>query len=239
MTLPLTDRELPVMSTGEIRSSNILRIGSSTLNELEEKVKALRTINLNVKKRRFVISREDIKLPSGEVLVAKGSDIDISKVMLLKRHFKAEHQVKTFQPDEGIVLVSDMSTPVGIQFSMDLVTQVMNIGGGAYEAFIDRVDSFKEFAALYNKALFPKLAVVGYIPMQPERLKEELAFYQLIARTDPYIRMLEIMHTVIKPQPIVPRMRNLTINPEDRDSWKRFILEIITEYTKAYSIEQR
>lgn len=227
------------MSTGEIRSSNILRIGSSTLAELEEKVKALRTINLNVKKRRFVIAREDIKLPSGEVLVPKGSDIDISKVMLLKRHFKPDHVIKTFQPDEGIVLVSDMSTPVGIQFSMDLVTQVMNIGGGAYEAFIDRVDSFKEFVALYNKALFPKLAIIGYIPTQPERLKEELAFYQLIARTDPYIRMLEILHTLIKPQPLVPRVRNLTITPEDRDSWKRFILEIIAEYTKAYSIEER
>jgi hypothetical protein len=227
------------MSTGEIRSSNILRIGSSTLAELEEKVKALRTINLNVKKRRFVIAREDIKLPSGEVLVPKGSDIDISKVMLLKRHFKSDHVVKTFQPDEGIVLVSDMSTPVGIQFSMDLVTQVMNIGGGAYEAFIDRVDSFKEFAALYNKALFPKLAIVGYIPMQPERIKEELAFYQLITRTDPYIRMLEILHSQIKPQPIIPRVRNIVISPEDRDSWKRFILEIIAEYTKAYSIEER
>ena len=227
------------MSTGEIRSSNILRIGSSTLTELEEKVKALRTINLNVKKRRFVIAREDIKLASGEILIPKGSDIDISKVMLLKRHFKPDHLVKTFQPDEGIVLVSDMSTPVGIQFSMDLVTQVMNIGGGAYEAFIDRVDSFKEFTALYNKALFPKLAIVGYIPMQPERIKEELAFYQLITRTDPYIRMLEILHSQIKPQPIIPRIRNIVINPEDRDSWKRFILEIIAEYTKAYSIEER
>ncbi|HRP68151.1 MAG TPA: hypothetical protein PLY93_01315 [Turneriella sp.] len=227
------------MSTGEIRSSNILRIGTSSLGELEEKVKALRTINLNVKKRRFLVSREDIKLTSGEVIVPKGSDIDISKVMLLKRHFKADHIIKTFQPDEGIVLVSDMSTPVGIQFSMDLVTQVMNIGGGAYEAFIDRVDSFKEFAALYNKALFPKLAIIGYIPMQTERIKEELAFYQLIARTDPYIRMIEILHTVIKPNPIIPRLRNLPINPDDRDSWKRFILEIITEYTKAYSIEQR
>jgi hypothetical protein len=122
---------------------------------------------------------------------------------------------------------------------MDLVTQVMNIGGGAYEAFIDRVDSFKEFAALYNKALFPKLAIVGYIPMQPERIKEELAFYQLITRTDPYIRMLEILHSQIKPQPIVPRIRNIVISPEDRDSWKRFILEIIAEYTKAYSIEER
>jgi hypothetical protein len=122
---------------------------------------------------------------------------------------------------------------------MDLVTQVMNIGGGAYEAFIDRVDSFKEFVALYNKALFPKLAIVGYIPIQPERIKEELAFYQLITRTDPYIRMLEILHAQIKPQPLIPRIRNLVISPEDRDSWKRFILEIIAEYTKPYSIEER
>lgn len=227
------------MSTGEIRSSNILRIGATSMVELEEKVKALRTINLNVKKRRFIISREDIKNSSGEILLPKGSDIDISKVMLLKRHFKPDHQIRTFQPDEGIVLVSDMSTPIGIQFSMDLVTQVMNIGGGAYEAFIDRVDSFKEFATLYNKALFPKLAIVGYLPPQADRLKEEISFYQLITRTDPYIRMLEIMHATVKPQAYFQRMRSLTIDPQDRDSWKGFILEVIAEYTKAYSMEQR
>ncbi|MFO1470013.1 MAG: hypothetical protein U1F27_03090 [Turneriella sp.] len=73
---------------------------------------------------------------------------------------------------------------------------------------------------------------IGYIPMQPERLKEELAFYQLIARTDPYIRMLEIMHTVIKPQLLIPRISNLTINPEDRDSWKRFILKSLPNTRK-------
>ena len=227
------------MSTGEIRAANILKIGNSTLTELEEKVKAFRTINLNVKKRRFIISREDVKAPNGTVVIPKGTDIDFSKVMLLKRHFKGDYILKTFQPDEGIVLVSDMSTPVGIQFSMDLVTQVMNVGGGAYEAFIDRVDSFKEFSALYNKALFPKMAIVGYMPMQAERVKEELAFYQVIARTDPYIRMIEVLHSQVKPQAIIPRLRNITINPEDRDSWKRFILEIITEYTKSYSMEER
>ena len=75
--------------------------------------------------------------------------------MLLKRAFKPTHTFKTFQPDEGIVILSDMSTPAGISLSMDLVTQIMNIGGGAYEAFIDRVDSFKELNTLLQKALFP------------------------------------------------------------------------------------
>lgn len=223
----------------EIRASNILKIGVSTIADLEEKVKAFRTMNLNVKKRRFIIAREDIKSPDGNVLLNKGEDIDFSKILLLKRVFKPDYILKTFQPDEGIVLISDMSTPAGIQFSMDLVTQVMNVGGGAYEAFIDRVDSFKELANLYNKALFPKMVIFGYVPLTAERVKEEFTNYQLIARTDPYIRMIEIMHSQIKPQAMIPKLRNITISPEDRDSWKRFIIEIIQEYTKPYSIEER
>lgn len=217
--------------------SNVLKIGVSSLAELEEKVKAFRTINLNVKKKRFIIAREDIRDHDGKIVVNKGEDIDLSKVMLLKRLYKPERVFKTFQPDEGIVLISDMSSPAGVQLSMDLVTQVMNIGGGAYEAFIDRVDSFKELSTLLSKALFPKMVIVGYIPV--EKLNEETAFYQLITRADPYIRVIDILHTVIKPLPIVKKGRQVVISPEDRDSWKRFIVEIVQEYTKNYSIEER
>ncbi len=221
----------------EHKSSNVLKIGISTMTDLEEKVKAFRTINLNVKKRRFIIAREDIKDSNGTVLVRKGEDIDLAKVMLLRRVFKPDDVIKTFQPDEGIVLLSDMSSPAGVQLSMDLVTQVMNIGGGAYEAFIDRVDSFKEMNTLLSKALFPKLVIIGYLSR--EKIQEEVAYYSLISRADPYIRMVEVLHTTIKPLPIIPRLRQIIISPEDKDSWKRFIVEIVTEYTKNYSIEER
>ena len=63
--------------------SNVLRIGISSLQELEEKVKAFRTINLNVKKKRYIISREDVLDSHENVLVKKGEDLDFSKVMLL------------------------------------------------------------------------------------------------------------------------------------------------------------
>lgn len=221
----------------DIKSSNVLKIGTSTMADLTEKVKAFRTMNLKVKKRRFLISRENILDQDKNVVVKKGEDIDISKTMLLRRIYKADHEFKTFQPDEGIVLISDMTSPAGISLSMDLVTQVMNIGGGAYEAFIDRVDSFEELHSLLQKALFPKMVIVGYIPL--EKLKNELAYYNEVARVDPFLRFIEILHTQIKPMPILPRLRNVTISPEDRDSWKRFIIEVVQEYTKPYSIEER
>ena len=33
--------------------------------------------------------------------------------------------MKIFQPDEGVVILSDMSDPNGIALSMDLVTQIL------------------------------------------------------------------------------------------------------------------
>lgn len=217
--------------------SNVLKIGISSLAELEEKVKAFRTINLNVKKRRYILSREEIKDNEGNILIKKGEDIDLSRVMLLKRWFKPTDVFKTFQPDEGIVLISDMSTPQGISLSMDLVTQIMNIGGGAYEAFIDRVDSFRELSSLLGKALFPKMMIVGFIP--EEKVQEEAAFYHVIKRADPYLRILEVMQAGIKDRQILPKVHHVNIQPTDKDSWKRFIVEVVQEYTKAYSIEER
>lgn len=219
------------------KQNNVLNIGTSTLSELAEKVRAFRTINQNVRKRRFLISREDIVGQNGEILVSKGEDIDVSKVILLKRHFRSDHILKTFQPDEGIVILSDMSSPKGVQLSMDVVTQVMNIGGGAYEAFIDRVDSFSELLGLYNKALFPKMVLICYV--SPDKIKEELAGYHVVSKADPFIRMIEVTHSTLKPQQIISRLRSVHISAADRDSWKRFIVEIIQEYTKAYSVEQR
>lgn len=218
-------------------TSNVLKIGTTSISELEDKVKAFRTINLNVKKRRFIVSREDLNNSNGNPIVKRGEDIDISKVKLLRRTMKAETQIKTFQPDEGIVLITDMSSPAGIQLSMNMVTQIMNIGGGAYEAFIDRVDSFKELSTLLTKALFPKMVIVGFIP--EEKRQEELIYYHMVKKIDAYIRMIEINHTTIKPKAFIPKLRQILISPEDSDSWKRFILEIISEYTKPYSIEDR
>ncbi len=225
------------MATPGESQSNVLKIGISTLSELEEKVKAFRTINLNVKKRRFILSREEIRDSSGTPIVKKGEEFDVSKVMLLKRGHKADDTFKTFQPDEGIVIISDMSTPAGIQLSMDLVTQVMNIGGGAYEAFIDRVDSFRELSGLLQKALFPKLMIVGYIT--PEKVQEEAAFYNVIRRADPYLRILEVLHTGVKQRGLLAKVNHISIHAEDKESWKRFIVEIVQEYTKPYSMEER
>ena len=103
-------------SQAELRKKeNPLRIGVSTLDELEEKIKAFRIMNQSALKKRFIMSREDVRVPTNrDPLLTKGEEIDISRAKLLRRHFGGEQEFKCFQPDEGIVIVSDMNEMAGI-----------------------------------------------------------------------------------------------------------------------------
>lgn len=223
-------------SKEEIRKKeNPLRIGVCTLDELEEKIKAFRIMNQSALKKRYILSRDLVKAPGGEVILQKSSEIDISRAKLLRRHFMGSQVFKSFQPDEGIVIISDMSSMEGISLSMDLVTQIMNLGGGAYEGFIDRVDSFTDFLNLLKKALFPKLIIIGYLP--PDRLEMERINFVRARRVDHYIRALELTHTVQKPHPYFPKIKQVHIDTNDPKSWGRFIIEVVREYTKPYFVE--
>lgn len=218
------------------KKENPLRIGMCTLDELEEKVKAFRIMNQSALKKRYVLSRDVVTAPTGELVLQKSSEVDISKAKLLRRHFQGNHVLKTFQPDEGVVIISDMSTPEGISLSMDIVTQIMNLGGGAYEGFIDRVDSFTDFLNLLKKALFPKLVVIGYLP--PERLEMERINFVRARRVDQYIRVIELTHGLMKPQAYFPKIKQVHIDQVDPKSWGRFIVEVVREYTKPYFVEE-
>jgi hypothetical protein len=214
---------------------NILKIGFNTLSELEEKVKSFRIMNQNAAKRRYIITRENIRDNNQKIIIPKAAEIDISATMLLRRQFKGDTILKTFQPDEGIVIISDMATMEGVTLTMDIVTQIMNLGGGAYEGFIDRVDSFTDFINHLKKALFPKLIIIGYIPK--ERIQSEMINFVRVKRIDNYLRTLELTHSVHKPHGYFPKIKQVPIN-EDPKSWGRFVVEIVREYTKPYLIEQ-
>ena len=217
------------------RKENPLRIGMCSLDELEEKIKAFRIMNQSALKKRYILSRDVLKSPTGEVILQKSSEIDISKAKLLRRHYQGDFSLKSFQPDEGIVIVSDMTNPEGIALSMDIVTQIMNLGGGAYEGFIDRVDSFTDFLNLLKKALFPKLMIIGYLP--PDRLEMEKINFLRAKKVDTYIRALELTHDTMKPKPYFPKAKQVHIDTSDPKSWGRFIIEVVREYTKPYFIE--
>lgn len=221
--------------TDNQKHENPLRIGICTLDELEEKVRSFRIMNQSALKKRYILSREQVMSQSNDKILGKSEEIDISKAKLLRRNFSGGHTFKTFQPDEGIVIISDMGSMEGISLGMDIVTQIMNIGGGAYEGFIDRVDSFGDFLNLLKKALFPRLILIGYIPQ--DRLDHEKLNFIRSRRIDNYIRAIEITHTTIKPRPYFPQIKQVHINPEDSKSWGRLIVEIVREYTKHYFIE--
>lgn len=214
---------------------NILKIGFNTLSEIEEKVKSFRIMNQNAAKRRYIITRENIRDNTQKIIIPKAAEIDISATMLLRRQFKGDTIFKTFQPDEGIVIISDMATMEGVTLTMDIVTQIMNLGGGAYEGFIDRVDSFTDFINHLKKALFPKLIIIGYIPK--ERIQSEMINFVRVKRIDNYLRTLEITHSIHKPAGYFPKIKQVPIT-EDPKSWGRFVVEIVREYTKPYLIEQ-
>lgn len=215
---------------------NVLKIGYCSLDDLEEKVKAFRVMNQSATKKRYIITRDPVIDPSGKVILNKAQEIDVSSAKLLRRHFKGEHIIKTFQPDEGIVIISEMDSPEGISFTMDIVTQIMNLGGGAYEGFIDRVDSFNDFLELLKKNLFPKLIIVGHIPR--EKIQTEAINYLKVKKMDNYIRIMELTHTVFKPQAYFPKTKQVAISQDDPKSWGRFVIEIIREYTRPYFIEE-
>ncbi|MCB1159429.1 MAG: hypothetical protein KDK45_18145, partial [Leptospiraceae bacterium] len=191
---------------------NILRIGFCTLDEIEEKVKAFRIMNQNAAKKRYLITRESIRDSSGKMVIPKAAEIDISAAKLLRRNFKGDTIFKTFQPDEGIVIISDMASMEGVSLTMDIVTQIMNLGGGAYEGFIDRVDSFTDFIQHLEKALFPKLIIIGYIPR--ERIQNELINFVRVKRIDSYLRVLEVNHSIQKPQGYFPKIKQVSISQD-------------------------
>lgn len=215
---------------------NVLQIGFCSLDEIEERVKSFRMMNQNASKKRFIISREDIKDQSGKMILSKAAEIDISAAKLLRRNFKGSHVFKTFQPDEGIVIISSMDSMEGVSFTMDIVTQIMNLGSGAYEGFIDRVDSFADFLNLLKKNLFPKLVIIGYIPK--ESLQNEMVNFVRLKKMDSYLRTIELTHSTFKPQSYFPKIKQVNISSEDAKSWGRFVIEIIREYTRSYLVEE-
>ncbi len=225
------------MNESILSKENPLRIGINTLDELEEKIKAFRVMNLTSLKKRFILSREDVFIPNTqEILLVKGKEIDINKVKLLRRYFEGNHIFKTFQPDEGIVLITDMNTKESIPFSMSLLTHIMSIGKGAYEGFIDRIDNFEECLKLIKKALFPKLMIIGYISI--DNIENEKLNLIRIRRMDQYIRMIEVVHKKFKPIPYFPKLKTIYFNSEDQEKINQFILEVIQEYNKGYLVEE-
>ena len=222
-----------------IRSENPLCIGVSNLGKLEEKLKAFRVMNQNSVKKRYILAREALKRPGHDTpILEKSAEIDVPAVKLLSRYFDGEKEIKIFQPDEGIVIMSDMASPQGISFSMDIVTQIMNIGGGVYEGFIERVDSFGELLNLLKKVLFPRLLLIG--SLSSERLESEKINFIRAQRVDQYIRLIEITHSVYKKEPYFSKLskcRQIHIDPDDPYAWGRMIIEVIREYTRDYFIE--
>jgi hypothetical protein len=220
----------------ERRQKNVLKIGINTLEELDLKVKAFRYINPVSRQKRFILASEDIIDEDGNQIAAKGDELDAAKIMLMRRYFKPTKSFKTYQPDVGIVLVSEMKGGDGVQLTMDLVTNVMNIGRGIYQSLIERIDSFAELNNLLKvKKLFPRLIIIGYIPN--EKLNEEHQIFQIIQKNEPYIRMMEVLHSPAKQKPLFPKLINTTIIPNDKAALTKFYITIIQEYTKDYSIE--
>ena len=218
-------------------SINPLSIGETTLVELEEMIKAFRIMNCTTENKRLILSRNNIPLrKANNRIINSCTVIDLSLAKLLRRNFGANYKLNIIKPDEGITIVSSMKNRNGIPLSIDLVTQIMNIGGGIYEGLINRVESFEDLLALLRKKFYPKLVIVGYLPQ--ERLVLEYANLVKAFKLDAYLRFLEINHDKLKPNSYFKRLRQVDINTEDANCWGKYLIEVIREYTRPYLTEK-
>ena len=216
----------------QIQKENPLQIGVCTLGQLEERISAFRVMNQSSIKKRYILSREVIDAPNGSNILKKSSEIDIASVKLLQRYFPPTKPLKIFQPDEGIVIMSSMSNPNSISFSMDIVTQILNIGGGRYEGFIERVENFSYFFNFLKKSLFPRVLLIGYL--EESQVNMEKVNFLRSRKIDPFIRIIELTHNTYKKEPYFPKARQLNIDPNDSRAWSTLIIEVIREYSKPY-----
>ena len=218
------------------QANNVLKVGISTLDEIEEKIKAFRIMNRDTRQKRYLISRENVYNQNKNLILKKTDDIDVVKAKLLRRSFRGSHVFKTFQPDEGIVVVSDVSSVENSIFSNDLMKQVKTVGQGLYDAFIDRVDNFHQLHQFFQKTLFPRLVVVGHLPSETLE-QQKVICNNVILREDPYIRCLEVVHSDFKPIPILSEIKQVHVSTQDTKPWQKLIQGIVREYKKPYLVK--
>ena len=235
----MSEEEINKTKVTAIEEKNSLQIGVCDLRTIEERLKAFRIMNQTTVKKRYLLSRETLYSPhTGKPIIKKNDELDLSALRLIRRYFDDDRVMKIFQPDEGIVIVSNMSHPKGISFSMDLTTQIMNISGGVYEGFIDRVDSFEELLLLLRKVLFPRLLIIGYIG--EEGLENETNNFKKTHQIDQYMRIMEVTHSKNKKKAYfskIFKMEHIRIDDEDPYGWGRFIIKIVRNYTAPYFTE--
>ena len=213
-------------------------MGITGTEELEEKIKAFRTINASAIKKRFLLSRQELAIPGGdEVLLEPGMEIDMPKAKQVRRHYHGSTPLKTYQPDEGIAVVSDLSSPEGAALTMQIMQYLSTLGGGRYEAFLDRTDTFSELLQLIKQSLFPRMVIIGYFPH--DRLRMERLNMVRLRRYDTFIRFLEVTHSELKHSAGFPAIKQIRIDPVDPDAgWDTFLNVVCREYKKPYYVEE-
>jgi len=213
---------------------NPLRVGICTLYELEERLKAFRIMNRISLKKRFMMSREKIVAESGEVLLSKAEDIDLKIVKKLRSDHHGSMLLNIYQPDEGIVVVSDSTAVDGIRLTNSIMREINQLSKKKYEGFIDHVDSLFGFMTLFRTILFPRLILIGYV--HPGRLNAERNNIRRIRKIDRYLRIVEVLHSRYKQFPYFQDVRTITIHEDQKQN--TFQDAVIREYIKPYFIEE-
>lgn len=232
--------------------TNPLGMGVCSVDEIVDRVRAFRQMNSGSIRQRFILSREDIPDPENDknFLLSRGDEIDLNQAKNLVKLLPPGYFIKTYQPDEGITIISDSLSQEGASLTMEIYNRIYGLGGGKYEAFIDVVDSFSEFLRLVQKALFPRLILVGSI--SADRLEMEHVHFIRAKKFDEFFRIMEVSDSRWKPAGFFSRIKQVKIPPSQatgRDKKKEsaivvppmeydeFQRSVIREYTKPYFFE--
>ncbi len=226
------------MTREEIIPDNALLCGYSSLTDIEEKLKAFRIINQSSLKKRVLLADETV-FYSGtqEPLLRRGREITQVQVKELRKEYPPETIFRTIQPDEGIAVISDLTNQEGKTFTQEILRKVQGLYRPQDLRFFEHTNSFSELMELLKGTYFPKLAVIGFIP--PDRTEMERVNFDRVRKFDSYLRFVELTHTIYKPQPYFPRIKQLVIDHLNEDvTWVRMLADITREYTKPYYVDE-
>ena len=217
---------------------NSLNIGFCLLGELIERLRIIRSMNQITNRKRYILARKTILGKKEETLIREGAEIEITSVRLLQRYYPKDYLVPIFQSDSNITILSSMSDAAGISFSMDLVTQVMNLESGLYEKFIERVENLDKILHQgHPRQIFSRVILAGYLA--PNEIESEKAKLAELLRKDPFIRIIEVTHSQYKKSPYfpLPNVQNYHISKGTLEEWRTFIHTVVKAYTQPYKLE--
>lgn len=209
---------------------NLLNPGETRVADLRDRMDAFRKMNEVNPKKRFLISRQSVYSESGAPLLGQGDVISEEILKNLTQVLPPQRKIKTFQPDEEVLIISDDSMIEGVQLTESISSLLKRRLGMQYILHFERSSSFVRHIQMLHNTIFPRLIILGYIPHQ--RMENEMRLLEEARYFDHFFRVVEILDSETKPEPYIDSCCSVHIHDEDE-----LMDMVIQNYNRPYHFD--